>query len=218
MDFKTVLTVISMVVAGVAAFFAYQGSNQTELHKLDKRLIKLETANQGEGGISDAIPGGAVIASLNRCTDLGDKWSDYEEAAGRLIVGVGTETIEGFDRTFRLDEEGGYYSHVLQAEELPPFSFSATGKYEDRFVGSYRINGVNKETNQGEPETVPENGWTKYITSGNQTSGDGPAYDLQLRGEKIERQISLNASSTTGGRPHNNMPPYVALYFCKKEG
>lgn len=28
----------------------------------------------------------------------------------------------------------------------------------------------------------------------------------------------VRISSEGGGQPHNNMPPYIALYFCKKEG
>lgn len=203
MDFKTVLTVISMVVAGVAAFFAYQGSNQTELHKLDKRLIELEAANQGEDAIADAVPRGVVVASLKRCVDLGDEWTDFEEGTGRVIVGVGKETIEAFERTFRLDEEGGFYEHVLTEAQMPSHSHG---------IGNLGISDSNNNLHVT-PERVEVSKNYRVLGA---AFGRFPAEQNNFGSHN--HGLIGGIDETGSNDPHNNMPPYIALYFCKKEG
>ena len=41
--------------------------------------------------------------------------------------------------------------------------------------------------------------------------------DNHLRGEGDNQRAGPRTSPAGGGQPHNNMPPYVALTFCRKD-
>lgn len=130
------------------------------------------------GGSGGTIPSGVVVASLKRCDDLGAGWETYDTGAGRMIVGVGTATVAGFDRTFNLEEKDGYYSHVLLTEELPSHSHYLP------------------------TDTVGSTDIQSLMNSREADEGIGPG--------------SIASGVTGGGKPHNNMPPYIALYYCEK--
>lgn len=140
------------------------------------------------------IPSGSVIASLNRCSDLGEDWQDFDAGAGRMIVGVGTAEIAGFSRTFRLEETDGYYEHELTIEQMPAHAHLTSTSYESFDLAPY-----------GHGERTPKQ---EDFNSGKRAVG----------GTFQDKPYPSALTFTAGeGQPHNNMPPYIALYFCKKE-
>ena len=46
---------------------------------------------------------------------------------------------------------------------------------------------------------------------------NGPVTGNNIFGTNTHAPIQ-STQLTGGGEPHDNMPPYIALYFCKKEG
>lgn len=81
---------------------------------------------------------------------------------------------------------------------------NAASKYSYRQTGG-------TETHTLSPDEMP-------VHAHNANYGDGaylatgPNQYLLNKGGKLTR-----THDSTGGKPHNNMPPYIALYFCKKD-
>ncbi len=48
--------------------------------------------------------------------------------------------------------------------------------------------------------------------------GSGPYYWFTAHDERRGLFFQIDPPQAGGDQPHNNMPPYIALYFCKKEG
>ena len=145
----------------------------------------------GQDGQDALAPAGIVIASRKECKDLNptNGWTDYSEAYGRVIVGVGETTIEGTTRKFLLQETGGYWEHQLTIEQMPDHNHPFSGR--EQTLSGWKENAIDLQGSQ------------IGIGDRNTTLGS-----FKPQGE---------IGSTGGGEPHNNMPPYIALYFCKKE-
>ena len=150
----------------------------------------------GNGQASAALPNGLVIASLDECSALTPgKWGTFRQAAGRVIVGVGAGSDdEGNGKDFEQPgDTGGVYSVRLQEHEIPPH------------VHATPLLSVNNQAQ------MPL-GVDKRVTNGIAGSSYGPVPN------------TFGALTTSAGgegnraAAHNNMPPYIALYFCKKEG
>jgi hypothetical protein len=112
----------------------------------------------------------AVIAFDQPCPN---GWTEFTDAAGRVIIGVGRG--EGLTSRARGDT-GGEEKHTLTVNEMPSHSHAI-----------FR---------PADPSNDDE---------------------LFVAGGTIRRSGPLPTERTGGGQPHNNMQPYIALYFCKKD-
>ncbi|MFQ6554103.1 phage baseplate protein [Aestuariibius insulae] len=144
---------------------------------------------------SAMLPDGIIVASLKRCEDLANDWTDYTAAAGRVIVGVGSTTIRAVTRSFAPTETDGYWEHVLLEDELPAHRHGYRDFYWLQDKGT-------AEQNQ-----VPTLG---FLPSGVGASGTD-------RGLNVGWYRDVETSLSKGGKAHNNMQPYIVLYFCEKK-
>ncbi|MEP3602741.1 MAG: hypothetical protein ABJN26_22665 [Stappiaceae bacterium] len=88
-------------------------------------------------------------------------------------------------------------------------SFGETGKYELRKTGGSETHALTKSEL---PEHDHKVGGTHLIKleKGSMLGGDGTKGNVRVRND-------TRTSQTAGlGHAHNNMPPYIALYFCKR--
>lgn len=136
----------------------------------------------------EGLPAGAVVAfdSSDSQTCPGENWKLFDEARGRFIVGAGHG--ENKELTpLKLGDEGGYEKHQLTLEEMPNHGHVLEA-----------------------PETIALQLW--------KDGSDGAKRVLNRYGSPTESINEKYAGDTTikTGKPHNNMPPYIALYFCKK--
>lgn len=144
------------------------------------------------------LPPGLVVASTRPCDDLeqSSDWSDFTDAAGRVLVGVGETEIEGWRREFLPTETGGYWAHELTIEEMPQhthrISTDTNVEVHNGLGGSEESYGITREF----IDQPDKRNWTTVLPD-----------MLEETGGRLD-------GST---QPHNNMPPYIALYFCKKE-
>lgn len=90
-------------------------------------------------------------------------------------------------------KEGGAREHVLAPIELPGHQHNivVSGAQTNRLVDSSRFD------------------------SG---SGNSPTVHDQGKRHPYASPQTLTTESTGGNAAHNNLPPYIALYFCKKSG
>jgi hypothetical protein len=123
--------------------------------------------------IAGGVPPG-LVAVFDIPKDCPAGWSPFDEAAGRTIIGVG-KGRDLAERRYR--EEGGFETHTLTVDELPPHTHEVT-----QMIGDNNVDGVDSTTTRsGEHHNEPR-----------------------------------RSGATGGGRAHNNMPPFIALRYCKK--
>lgn len=131
-----------------------------------------------EKSCEPSYPIESVLISSAPCNKLGGSWSEFEEASGRLIVGVGAATDQNSEtRKFKPYQKGGGYTHKLLESQMPKHVHAQVWGQ-----GSGKL-----------PTTA----------SGNDIS--------TFNGTEIQ-----STSPKGGNEPHNNMPPFIALYFCKQ--
>ena len=138
-----------------------------------------------------SFPKGMVVAFEGLCPS---GWTEHSNARGRVILGVNDQHL--------LSETAGKEIHTLSAQELP----------------NYELTGQATETGHSHPVSVqfsildgPDGSVNPRagLNNGRYESGS-PKIDV------LESAHGHAVTVRSGGqnKPHNNMPPYIALYFC----
>jgi microcystin-dependent protein len=111
--------------------------------------------------------------------------------AGRNLIGVGTGTdANNESKTFAAKAQGGEFDHTLTKAELPAHDHTMHGQGPITGGGS---SGYLSRSNN------------RYSGSG----GDGFGRDVSI-------DTGMRTSSDGGGGAHNNLPPYLAVYFVQR--
>ena len=138
---------------------------------------------------------GAVIA-FDRTTNNGEAacpedWTLFEPAIGRMVLGAGSIVKDGPPSNSRMFQPSYSENQVLSVggEVLHDLTIAEmpTHTHSIYLVGSFLKPDPNSKNPVAHEIAGPPRG---QEFSGIETAG--------------------------GGSPHNNMPPYIALYFCKK--
>lgn len=147
------------------------------------------------------VPKDAVIAFAGECPARG--WETYRDGIGKFIVGAGAggKLATGgltVDLTAKaLLDQGGEEAHRLLLNEMPSHNHRVSSIYDrdihDGFGGSSEDRGLNPEFNPNFP-TKP--GWSITVH------------------DKFLEKTGGNADGSTSA--HNNMPPFIALTWCKR--
>ena len=151
------------------------------------------------------IPVGVVVASVSDCKSLGDGWSNYDPAGGRLIIGAGnhpphagvTKAYEAFTKedaapnTGFEKSTGGAEAVTLSQNQLPHLIL--TPPLDLRAVA---FNGI-PPSPAGQPQ---------YVTAGIVNNDPHPG--------KFDFNVSLNNGEQL---PISTMPPFIALMYCVKK-
>lgn len=143
------------------------------------------------------LPPGLVVASTIECRDIkGGGWSNFDAAGGRFVIGAGAHQQNiGVSKSYT----------AYTAEGAPPLAGweKSTGGEEKHLL------------------TIPEMPSHDHANSphvfllqsdGNDTIGSDRDYSPGEPNLHTKGQIKPEG----GNQPHNIIPPYVALYYCKK--
>lgn len=160
---------------------------------LKEQLEILEKKSETELASLISLPPGMIVA-FDRASGCPAGWASFDPAKGRMVIGVDDEQfilqyVAGTPR-YQL---GGEQTHTLVLAEMPSHRHTITssppGKnIHDGFGGSGAHFGLYPVY---DPSIEPQPGWSTTQ--------------------------HLNFMSAEGGnQPHNNMPPYIALHYCKK--
>jgi len=130
----------------------------------------------------------AVLISEVPCTDLGEGWQLYAPAESRFIIGAGGK--------YMLGEQDGEEFVKLTVSEMPEHRHSIPIV---SLQGSLPMKDAGTGQNMAYVAVPPSQAANKaqFAFHG---SADGRS-GVRAQGE---------------GLPHNNMPPYIAMHFCKK--
>lgn len=162
--------------------------------------FKADVAQGALGSLS-----GSVVAFVDKCPT--DGWTPFTDGAGKFLLGVGEGTLvysddsphrpPGEPNAVRLSpvspgQQGGEERHTLTEPEMPTHDH-----------GGHTGDDVLTRPSYGN--------WTDAgADSSHRAGGSGV-------GMHNETKHTHGIADEGGGEPHNNMPPYIALYFCKKE-
>lgn len=119
-------------------------------------------------------------------------WRDLAENEPAVFAGRMALAATG-DGPYRYRATGGAATHTLTVPEMPEHTHPVNDpshRHRSEWLGDLEGNSI---------------GW------------------VGQRGTVGSREIPASVTGITigdagGGEPHNNMPPYIALYFCKKGG
>lgn len=197
---------VRLKLLGLAAFVSLSFSAASLAAECPDPLPEDATAAQFIACINDlkqqVVPAGAVMAfDLSSLTP--DKcptgWSPFKQGRARVMVGIGdpTKTDDGklnksaeelglIDYGYR--QHGGEREVTLTVAEMPEH-------YHELSDIPHRI---------GQPTRSQANDIPSLAQTGISDPGKGI------------HQINQSTSVAGGKSAHNNMPPYIALYFCKK--
>lgn len=149
-------------------------------------------------------PSGAVVAFdlPNGCPK---GWSDFKDGQSRMIVGATfpkerpPKDEDGQPLSeYAFRQTGGKEQHTLQIKEMPAHGHKVKDPgHSHRVAGGFSVE---------EPGEHGRGG-------GELTNGDLAKGDHYSR----EALSGLSIESQGGDKSHPNMPPHVALYFCKKD-
>lgn len=158
----------------------------------------------GEDGRDATVPSGAVVAFLSSQTNPcpGNGWELYEPAMGRVIVGAGHGDRSQLTPR-KIGDVGGAEVHALTTAEMP------SHEHESGSLMATMNNSIFHMTDYG------VNVGPGLIAKGS-LWGSHPEQQRSLESGAHEHSISGTVKAEGGGSAHNNMPPFIALYFCKK--
>ena len=144
----------------------------------------------GDGGQGSIPNGWAICDGNNETPDL----------QGLFVVGASTDSDSlNSGNSYTKGAEGGEPEHILTEEEMPRHTHSVT---EDTHTHSYV--GVSSDSGDGDDDSYVANSGSSANTgrpmhNGGQDSGTGITID-----------------PTGNDQPHENRPPFMAIYFIMK--
>lgn len=148
--------------------------------------------------IENCYPIGSVYISVNNVNPSYLFGGTWEQIKDKFLLAAGS--------TYSGGSTGGEASHTLTTNEIPSHTHIQLGLHG----GSANSSPV-RLTAQNDGNLVLYDGSGKAIWY-SQTSGTTT--------EKLYRTSTLNqdgvTGSTGGSQPHNNMPPYLAVYMWKR--
>ncbi|NKB58648.1 MAG: hypothetical protein GKS00_20155 [Alphaproteobacteria bacterium] len=136
----------------------------------------------------------------------------FEEGVSRTIVGayydrgkgdglfVPTQDEEGHELTFRhYRENKGIEKHKLTVAEMPGHNHDS---------GTLKAKNPEQFMHRSSPSEATDDGTRRFGLFATETTLNFGSHTHPLSG---------NTGPRGKGTSHNNMPPYIALYFCKKD-
>jgi microcystin-dependent protein len=142
------------------------------------------------------LPAGVIILTQAECGSLGSGWTRFSDADGRFVVGAGKGSdSNGVNRSFVTGEVGGEYEVTLDVDQIPKHNHSIRTGY-----GFDEHDGLAGVAAGGSDETGIY-----------QDFYNPPPGALEGRGHGV---LPLVISNTGENKPHQNMPPFLALNLC----
>ena len=181
-----------LIAIGIIASVAY--SHRGMAAECPDPFPKKPTAAQFVACINklkeNMLPSSAVVAfDLQGGCPTG--WSEFTDAAGKVIIGVGEGSLKK-----KKDLNGQV---IWQDLVLKDHKYRAEGGEEKHKLNTFETpNHVHYIKIKSEKIRIAEEGDERNVIVPDETAQD-------------------TTESAGVGKPHNNMPPYIALFFCKKD-
>lgn len=158
------------------------------------------------------VPTGAVIAFTRPCAELGDDWSSYDEAGARVVVGANTPKHH-YRSVHRNAENQLVYGEWT---DLPPYSLLDKGGEPEH---KPRIEEMPEHDHGVQLSAGSSAGFVDSSKFEERTDRNAPRVEKSGRRHPYATNVFVTTTKRGASTPAsiNNMPPYIALYFCKKD-
>ena len=165
------------------------------LAEMDQEIQSLKNKNQTITD-NDSIAKGAIVAfDRTPSKPCPDGWTVWREATSRVIIGAGNNE-DSYEHKYIYDQYGN---------KLTPRGYREHGGSEWETLSIAQM-----------PEHNHGNGIFDKLLVQNSKNTTSHATDSSGSTEINQKDTGAILSSG-GGQAHNNMPPFVALYYCKKQ-
>ena len=140
---------------------------------------------------------------LDTLCPIGKWWISSDPTdPGKLVGGTwerekGKFILAADDSTYKAGDTGGEAEHVLTVDEMP--------NHTHRF----QLN------NESDPGYLPKGSNPQAICTGKSINSSSPTNGVFTDKKGSWSQIR-GIEQTGGGKAHNNMPPYIAVYVWKR--
>lgn len=149
-----------------------------------------EQGPPGERGLAGPAIAGMVVASTVRCNRLSGDWESYGEATGRFIVGAGSEP------PYRVKDVGGHETVRLTLEEMPRHRhIGPSFPHDEIFINQEHDHGIDL-------------GGMGFLVLHPREPFEHYEFERPFR---VVHEFMTYEGNNEG---HNNLPPYIALYWC----
>jgi len=177
-------------------------------------------------------PIGAIYTSVvntNPSTFIGGTWSAF--GSGRTLVGVDTGQTE-FDT---IEEIGGAKTHTLTSGEMPSHTHTQDSHNHTQNSHNHTQNSHNHTQNAhyhamavdynnptisnpiaGEVSQGPATATTGYIDTDSRTATNQATTATNQATTATNQATTATNQNTGGGAAHNNLQPYITVYFWKR--
>lgn len=202
------LTVQSQTLAECAAL---TGNDAGDGLKAVKCVAAM--AAQFEEFQSNTLPKDAIVLSTTRCESFG--WEKLDGSLGRTVIGAGAAgTVEPADK-YVYDEDGRNGGHKLRPYLGKPYKALDAGGLETVTLTKAQMpkHGHRISTDGHRGKNIHDG-----LVGGSGDKGILREFEvLPIIPGVWDPTVLPNVLEKTGdGNSHNNIPPYIALYFCKK--
>lgn len=196
---KVVGTIVAGIAAvlGLAGYFAVENAARQQAAQVAARdvaasLLGGEVLVTRIAEATTVLPEG-LVAAFDRADGCPPGWIDYSNARGRVIIGATPpDGVSGGLTRREFQEQRGVETHALTLEEMPKHTHDP-GNPHDHFI-AYDLE------NEGQVSAKIDGPGGETLATHTGFSGGPDGADVGV------------------ATPHENMPPYIALYFCRKTG
>ena len=187
------LGIAALLMAGLIAHSILLSKEPTQLGFLGT------WGNSGEKSPTGSLKNAVIAFNTKESDKCPDGWTLFDAAGGRTIIGAGQHPNSG------LEEYPSYSDNPQKAVGGTP-TVSLT---HDQMPGhSHKMFGTKVDSNPTKPDEVS---YVSYRSS----MGEDSAYEM-LKTTDGKIPDTGKTADAGGSQPHENMPPYIALFYCIK--
>ena len=207
-------------VSGGGLIKVLGGAAQNELAEIQKGLTALQINQERKQDLLEArlhslqtalvIPEGVIVLTgKSDCPELGDGWELYSEAVGRFPLAAGKAA------GLQAGVVGGASTRVLTIEQIPAHTHEPKDEGHTHAAQAPDWRVVDNATSQGWPRG------NVHYRFRSTDRGDGSPQsddkDHRIASSALEHaKTGIGIGETGNGEAIETMPPYIALYFCRK--